>query len=396
MGRYNPRTVLRQTSNALLREFFESRGHMLDVDWEQIRETQIQGVFEAMVSLPEAERRKLEVTLQEVHRIASSDEGIKVLIRENPAEGFAEKLETFDSRYDKSLWTCLNYPETWHNAVRFYTADCLSKRYWVRRPGTAELEVDTSEAGLEKLRTSLSAYFVQQQARGQHCLVEHLRRSDGTDYFFTYLSNYAETYQSWDIQNQLTRRAERRTFEVVFAYDRETGMIDTYVKGGKAVREPVQEIFSMAILGTPLPEELPDGCVYNIESLKSRDFQFPTDPDDGIMDVKIKAMQLEAKTNYGEVITVKSKSDMDSIHDLLENDLNQQEIPLSQLRVHRATFLLKLAGRGRTKTLTFDLTSNACNLKNKPEELRILGEKYLRLWGIATSNLIDKKVQHAG
>lgn len=396
MGRYNPRTVLRQTSNALLREFFESHGHRFDVAWEQIREMQIQGIFKAMISLPESERRRLEITLQDVYRIASSDEGIKVLVRENQTADFAKQLAEFDSRYDKALWTCLNYPETWEDAVRFYTADCLSKRYWVRRPGVAELEVDTSDAGLEKLRASLSAFFVEHQARGHHCLVEYLQRSDGVDYFFAYLSNYAETYQSWDGQNQLTRRAERRTFEVVFAYDRQSGMIDTYVQGGKAVRIPIQEIFSTMILRTSLSEESPDGCAYDIEPLKSRDFQFPTDPNDGIMDVTIKAMQLEAKTNRGELITVKSKGDTDCIHDLLENDLNQQEIPLSQLRVHRATFSLKLAGRGRTRTLSFDLTSNACNLKNKPEDLRILGEKYLRLWGIATGKLATNKVRHAG
>ena len=396
MGRYNPRTVLRQTSNALLQEFFESYGHVFDVAWEQIRETQIEGIFEAMRDLPEAKRRELEVVLQDVHRVASSDEGIRVLVRENQADGFVEKLEAFDSRYDKAVWTCLNYPDMWKDAVRFFVTDNLSKRYWVRRLGTGGLEVDTLNERLEELRASLSAFFIEQQGRGHHCLVEHLRRSDGVDYFFAYLSNYAGTYQSWDGQNQLTRRSERRTFEVVFAYDRVTGALDTYVQGGKAIREPVQEFFSNSILGTSLPEESPDGCVYDIEPLKFRDFQFPTDPDDGVMNVTIKSMQLEVKMHRGEVITVKSKNDTDSIHDLLENDLNQQEIPLSQLRVHRATVSLKLAGRGRTRTLTFDLTSNACNLKNKPEELRILGEKYLRLWGIATDKLTQNKVRHAG
>lgn len=47
MSQYNPRTVFRQTSNLLLREFFETKGHQLGVEWEQLRETQIQGVYDA-------------------------------------------------------------------------------------------------------------------------------------------------------------------------------------------------------------------------------------------------------------------------------------------------------------------------------------------------------------
>ena len=42
MAHYNPKTVLRQVSNALLREFFEGKGHHLAIAWDEITETQIQ------------------------------------------------------------------------------------------------------------------------------------------------------------------------------------------------------------------------------------------------------------------------------------------------------------------------------------------------------------------
>ena len=61
MGEYNPRTVFRQASNVLLREFFEKKGHQLDIEWEQLRETQVQGIYDAFLLLPDAERRELEL-----------------------------------------------------------------------------------------------------------------------------------------------------------------------------------------------------------------------------------------------------------------------------------------------------------------------------------------------
>lgn len=55
MSRYNPKTVLRQTSNSLLNEFFELRSVELDVAWEELRETKIQSIFEAFQRLAEEE-----------------------------------------------------------------------------------------------------------------------------------------------------------------------------------------------------------------------------------------------------------------------------------------------------------------------------------------------------
>lgn len=87
MSQYNPRTVLRQTSNALLREFFESKGHRLDVEWENLRETQVDDVYEAFLALPDGERLELEVDLHDVHETAQSEDGPRILVEEATYKG---------------------------------------------------------------------------------------------------------------------------------------------------------------------------------------------------------------------------------------------------------------------------------------------------------------------
>lgn len=94
MSRYNPKTVLRQTSNSLLKEFFESRSVELDVAWEELRETKIKPVFDVMQRLPEEVRRPIEVILQEVHQVVSSDgQDYFLALRQNLWVDFGEKAE---------------------------------------------------------------------------------------------------------------------------------------------------------------------------------------------------------------------------------------------------------------------------------------------------------------
>ena len=382
MSRYNPKTVLRQTSNFLLKEFFESRSVEIDVAWEELRETKIQAIFDAFQALPDEVRQPIEVILQELHQIASSDEGILQLIRESSRDGLADALEQFDSRYDKAIWTYMNEPDTWDAAVRFYASDLLSKRYWYVRQCPV-LEPNCTEEAVLHLQNLLSAFFVEGQGRGHHCFVEHLRRSDEKDYFFVYLSNYAETYQTWDTENELVRRNQRHAFEVIFAYDRTTGILDTFAQGGKAVREPIQELFATAILGQEIPPEEIGQVIYNLQELRSPSFVFSTDPMDRVTHVAIQSLQLRAKSHRSELITIKRNNNSDEIHELIRAALDQSNVPLHATEVVRATIKMTIATESRPRSLTFDLTANSCNLKSKPETMRLIAEKYLVNWRIA-------------
>lgn len=383
MAHYNPKTVLRQVSNALLKEFFETRGHEMPIAWDRIGETQIQSVYDAFLRLPERARREIELDMQDLHAVAT-EEGMRVLAEaarsHDPSD--ADSLARLDGRYDKAMWALLRRPDTWAKAVTFAHADRLPPRYWEKRNSLPKQPPDTTAT--DRFADAISAFFVQAEGRGRLSRVEVFRRTSALDYFFVYLSDYPDTDITWNDEEQLVREKRRHAFEIVYAFDRDAGTLDMYARGGRKVIRPLQEIFADVMLGVSLAPEDPDACPYRVDDLKHRSFAFPTDAEDGITEVAIRRMRLSVLGNDRKQFTVSLPDcgDREAMYDSLETEIDQDNLPLALLRVERATITMDLAGRGRVRKLTFEVGPKSCNLKGKREELRELGEKYLRRWGI--------------
>jgi hypothetical protein len=385
---FNPKRVLRQISNPMLQEFFTQQGHPLDVEWDDIPETQVDDIFDSWQRLPERDRKAIEIVFHDVHEMASDENGTRVIIEEGQYHGedLSPLLEAMESRYEKALWTCMNRPAVWDAAVRFAKADTLwGGRSWVKRGNMPAMEPRTDQGTLEAFEEAMSAFYRDRQGRGHHCKVEHFPRGSEHDYYFVYLSDYADTYINFDDAGHFQRTPERRAFEVVFAYDRGARALEMYAKGGKKVVEPLQRVFSRVILGEPLGEEEPGAQPYQLDELMDRNFSFATDPEDGIEEVSLRALRLSILGRRRGRITLEPDPEegRDRIYEMLEEDLNRRRLPRAILQVTKATINFRLNGRGRGNSLTFNVTyPNGCTLKNKREEQRLLGEKYLKRWQI--------------
>jgi hypothetical protein len=385
---FNPKRVLRQISNPLLKEFFERQGHPLDVDWDRLSNTQVDDIFDAWQRLPDAQRKAVEIAFHDVHEMADED-GTRVIIEEGQYHGedLAPLLEPMESRYDKALWTFMNRPTVWDAAVRFAKADSLSGgRSWIKRGNVpAENGPMFDAETLLAFQEAVSAFYRDRQGRGHHCKVEYFPRGRDHHYFFVYLSDYADTYINFDDAGHFQRTPERRAFEIVFAYDSASSTLEMYAKGGKKVIEPLQQMFSMIILGAPLEPEEPGVQAYQLNGLMERDFAFPTDPEDGIEDVVLRSLRLSILGRRRGRITLEPDPNdgRDRIYEMLEDDLNRRRLPKSILHVTKATLNFKLNGNGHGRSLTFNITyPNGCDLKSKRDDQRLLGEKYLKRWGI--------------
>lgn len=384
---FNPRSVLRQTSNNLLREFFEKQGHPLPIEWDDISTRRIARIFDAWQALAPDARREIEAGLRDVCDMANED-GIRVIVEESKCKqkDIGAELEQWESRHDKALWTLLRCPDVWHSAVLFAQADSLSHgRCWVGRGNMPGAEPRTDPATIARFRDAVSGFFRERQARGHQCHVDHLKRGNHQDYFFVYLSDYADTYLKLDEHERVERISERRAFEVVFAFDGSTRTLEMYAKGGKPVVQPLQELFSRVILGQEIDANSPDGKAYQLDHLMDRSFGFPTDPADGIANVRLRSLKLAiVGTRRGTITLDPQKDDPPTrIYEMLDEDLNNKRLPKDSLRVSKATISMHLNGGTRRKTLTFNVTwPNRCDLKSKPDDLRVLGEKYLQEWKI--------------
>lgn len=385
---FNPKRVLRQISNPLLKEFFERQGHPLDVDWDRLSNTQVDDIFDAWQRLPDDQRKAVEIAFHDVHEMADED-GTCVIIEEGQYHGedLAPLLEPMESRYDKALWTFMNRPAVWDAAVRFAKADSLSGgRSWIKRGNMPAKNGPMFDADtLLAFQEAVSAFYRDRQGRGHHCKVEYFPRGRDHHYFFVYLSDYADTYINFDDAGHFQRTPERRAFEIVFAYNSASSTLEMYAKGGKKVIEPLQQMFSMIILGTPLEPEEPGVQAYQLNGLMERDFAFPTDPEDGIEDVVLRSLRLSILGRRRGRITLEPDPNdgRDRIYEMLEDDLNRRRLPKSILHVTKATLNFKLNGNGHGRSLTFNITyPNGCDLKSKRDDQRLLGEKYLKRWGI--------------
>jgi len=384
---FNPKRVLRQISILLLKEFFKQQRHPLDVRWDSISNTQVDGIFDAWQGLPDEPRKSIEIVLHDVDEMANED-GMRVIIEEGQysGENLAVMLESMESRHDRAIWICMNRPAIWDAAVRFAKADSLSSgRSWVKRGDMPMVEPRTDVVAQQALQESMSAFYRDRQGRGHHCKVEYFPRSNNCDYFFVYLSDYADTYINFDDAGNFQRTPERRAFEVVFAYDRESRTLEMYAKGGKKVIEPLQCIFSRVILGEDLGPEDPNAKPYQLDGLLDQDFPFPTDPEDGVEEVSIRCFRLSilGRTHGRITLEANPEKGRDHIYEMLEEDLNRKRLPKSILHVTKATFNLKLNGNGRDRSLMFNVSyPNYCDLKSKRDDMRLLGEKYMKRWKI--------------
>lgn len=386
---FDPKRVLRQVSNHLLQDLFEAHHHDLELPWEQMEETDVDAIFNAWQTLPEADCRAIEIVLHEVSDMASGEEGTKVISEEalrQQNQELLDELEGFESRHDKAIWTYIRAIDVWNLAVRFARADSLSHgRYWIKRCDIPAKVPNTGGAKLHEFEESLSAFFIASQARGRHCQVEHYVRASGVDYFFAYLDDYADTYVTLDTDGEFDRRPERRAFELVFVYDRAHGTLEMYAKGGKKVYIPLQEIFCSVILDEAIGPENRQSHPYELNGLISRDFQFPTDPEDGITAVRVAKLRLSLKGQSRSRVTFEPDPEgkIDDVYDMMDAHLNQEQMPASIFNVTQVGFAFTFdeADESLPRSMSFEVSwPNSSNLKSRPDGVRELAEKYLRLW----------------
>lgn len=108
----------------------------------------------------------------------------------------------------------LDHQIYWNGAKRFCHADALS--YWRKRKNLGHKTAAVEEVDRRKLAKAIRTYFHLTEGRGNHCLVEALRRGD-RDYFFAYPEDHSQQSVEW-VDGEFNNRPHNPAFEVVFVY----------------------------------------------------------------------------------------------------------------------------------------------------------------------------------
>ena len=385
---FDPRKVLRDVSNGLLRDLFAQRGVIKDMPWDEMDETHVEPVFEGWQKMPERERLAVQVILQDVNELAG-ERGLNVLVEEVQrwAPERVSELAALEGRHDKAMWMYINLPEAFDEAAMFARADALAAgRYWVKRNSLPKKDIVADEKTRTALADALTEYYWPTQMRGQHCSVEHYRRANGAEYFFAYLDDYPDSHIVFDDAGQMQKRSDRYAFTNVFAYCPQDGALELFAKGGKKVIAPLQTLFCKAVLDEEVETAATAESAYQLDHLKNRSMPLPTDPADRVAEIQVRSLHLEIVGSPRRRITLDAdpQGHRGDIYQMIERYLNSESLPLSKLRVVHAKFCLTFMheGKSRAKKLTFNIGRNSCNLKSKTDEMRAIGERCLKLWGI--------------
>jgi len=309
--------------------------------------------------------------------LLATEGGTKAIIDETDwhKDELGPTLSELKSFYDRAFWTFLNHPAYWKGALQFCYADSLSLSYWRKRKNIPKKPAMVEPEDINRLEKAISQYFYHKQGRGKNCTVECYRRND-LDYFFAYPEDYAQANIEW-VENKFERPPRTPAFEVIFVYSQPACTLDVFFRGPiKPVVPELQKIFGEIILKVILESDEKDDRVYDLNPLKSRNFQFNFDRTSGIEDVLVKKLRLSSKFIKNEKIILEADpaDNRHAVYDLLDRvksyDIQLDNYYITQVGLKVLFYPEPGASRGKIRSFNVSFP-NSCNLKQDGRDLII-------------------------
>jgi hypothetical protein len=375
------------------------------VDFDKLAENTTESVFAAMQSLAPKIQTRIEGDFHEINELACpvgvrsilEEAAMKPVLQEIGAKASqddpdAKKVDwpgqfaVMKNDYERAFWTFANHFDVFQVASDLMEMDRIGS--WKKWPVGKGLTPAVKE-NIQPFSDEICAFF-RPQGRGRKCPVEnYLRQTPERHCYFVYPADYPNTEPGYDEAWVFGEQQRRPAIEMIFVYRPETGMLETSAPGRKEDVETLLDIFCRTILGLPKLPEKPQEPTFELSGLKSRDFDFPIEPQDaGLIEfVCVKKLKLELPGFGGRRITLEasaSKSKRQAVYDLLDAALNKEKVPVETLLLSQVKFQIIFSARGgtREKKLTFEVSHpDRCTLKDDPYDQ--IAKKYLKLWKIA-------------
>lgn len=384
---FNPRTILRKISNTLLQPFFDLHGGLDDVPWADLRETYVEPVFAAWQNMLDTPRKHVQVILQDINELAD-DRGVQVLAEElqRSVPDHMDEFCALGGMADRAMWAYLNARGAFSIAAYFARADAhASGRYWIKRNTLPTQPLSVTDDHRTALEAGLTDFYWQTQMRGRYCTVEHYTRINGSEYFFAFLDDYPDAHIVFEDNGEPVRREERRAFDNVFVFNPSDGSLEMYAKGGKKVYEPLQQVFCQSVLGLDVGPADPLRPAYVLDHLLHPGRSMPTDPNDRIsaaIITKVRICPIDRPREYIE-LGIDPNRGIHGIDQAIAEYLNTARLSLDRIRAKQMSFRLEFPHDVRRWPLSFSVSHpNSCDLKSRPDDLRAIGERCLRLWEV--------------
>ena len=378
---------LRKTPGQALREYFDRPevGLPAEFDWTLPEPELSRPLVKAIEEMSRVERDRV---LNDAERVtALADEpGQAALYSVAPDGAF---LDSLSNPYERSLWMFIKAQDRFRHAeeVRF-TEDRRRGRMWagyMTEPGRI--------VGRDAVTLHAFVSAIKEFSGAAHVHVDIFDRvrttHEGDECDLVQVTIYREGRPDdllcFDDEGALVRQAYRPVFEAALTYEPATGGIEV-VAGDKATRLETVKAAVVHLLGIAFEENRLPLRRYDLSVLLTP-FDFPADEEDGIEGVEVRELRLMPIDDSSQRVTLEVMAKADGTIWSMADEMFEDRTPLRDgFVVTRAKLAVRLArrpGSGRRRTLTLTITwPHGCDLKDRTAAEQVIGEKYLRRWGI--------------
>lgn len=381
---YQPKQLLRRTSNTMLKRAFEHFGGLPGIDWGALSETQIEPIYDGWIKMPPAERDRVSEVLADAHDMSQGDcPQILINTISTEAPHLCSELANLASAEDRALFARLNAPQVFEKAIRVAEIDLArNSSMWVTRNGLPKQAVQITEVKISSFASALSSFFVREQMRGESCAVDHYPQDDGSHVFCASLSDYIETPVVFD-GNRLVRKAQQRAFEMVLSLNPNDGTMSMAAAGGFKVGNSIYEIACRELIGLNLAASQPIRSAFDLHHFLKPGFRFTIDAGSGIASATVTEVDLDLPTGNAMTLRRPTHASQWDLHRDVVTILNTDAIPMDQIAVRGARLQFSFSDKALGRSKTVRVGRNTSSHKGLRKALRDRIEKVLRETGVS-------------
>jgi len=377
---------LHGTPPDILQQYFSSMQPpiMLSVQWDSADKARVAALKKAIDDMPDGDRERVVSDIDRVCALAD-DVGQEALFSATVYKTIIRELPT---PYARGLWQLVHALDEFDHAEQIRFADNQrTARMWTSYRGDANCVVATGGAQVADFVRSIS-----EQNDNRPATVEVYHRSrarlGAPDAELVQATIYREGrsgQRKTFVKGHLDRVLDRPVIETAITYEPASGIIEV-ISAGQDDRDVLVRLFADHMLSSPFSGERIAVRRYRLDHLKSR-FAFPREAQDDIEDVTVRLLRLMPMDTGAERLTLEcmrgAKRDIWDAADMRFGERNPLLGGHVVTKVRLSVKFRSMPGRKGPRTLTVTITMpQGCDLKERTERERLIGQKYLKSWGL--------------
>ena len=378
-------TFIRHTPKTALQSYFEKEAFHLDppVNWAAPEREIIKPLLQAVDQMSELERDRLVTVFDRV--AAMSDEVGEAAIYSVTED--RASLDAMANAHERALQTFLKHPERFRHAEEGRFSDERRRgRMWDGFMGPVGQPLKRDQASVAAFKAEIQAHFHSPNVHVD--IFDRYRPSfEGEDRALIQATVYREGRPDDFLEfvaGTLDRRPRRPVFEAAMTYEPATGVIEVVAQDRES-RIDLARLFARNLLAKEFTQDRVPLRYFDLGVL-TQPFNFPTDLADNIDSVRVNLLRLKPIDGAGERVTLEAMRDSKmTIWEMAAQRFGENNPLPGGWTITQARFTIRFkpeAGASRGKTLPLTITKpHGCDLKDRTDRERKIGEKYLRLWG---------------